>query len=456
MDSVEQAARRRIVICDGATRYDIAAPVDLTVAAVLGRIGVADGARTLTVRDGEGREVDRGRALRDCADGDILAVVDTSVSPVGPRRSSRDPGAAAGSDAAVWTATGAVALGALALAAVATGLTAPLTTIVAAVFAATAVAGGVVWARRAGTDPASGIAGAFAPLALAFAAGVLAAPSLPWGGAHIAVLCAGAAVAVLAAALAVITADRTAAAALGAVAVLTAGVVALWALTVVFALPAAAACAVTLGAAPVVLRALPATAVSARPGMFIDFVRFQTLRWTVREPEPDPAHVVTADAARDVVTRSMALWRAGAAVVGIAVMISAPAALIPLAAAPLVRAGQIALAVCVLVALTLQSRRASDGLLRWMPRAAAFVVALALAGAATRAVAATVVPVTAGAVLAAAVAAAVLIVPVARGARSLRWSRLGDVLEALAVALALPAGLLAAGVVDLVRGMMAS
>jgi hypothetical protein len=61
----------------------------------------------------------------------------------------------------------------------------------------------------------------------------------------------------------------------------------------------------------------------------------------------------------------------------------------------------------------------------------------------------------AAALMAAAMLAALLIVPVGRGASSLVWSRLGDTLEWLAVALALPMGLLAGDLVESVRTVMA-
>ena len=51
-------------------------------------------------------------------------------------------------------------------------------------------------------------------------------------------------------------------------------------------------------------------------------------------------------------------------------------------------------------------------------------------------------------------AIAAAIVPMGRGARSLVWSRVGDVFEWLAVVLALPAGLLAADTIGVLRGVM--
>jgi hypothetical protein len=62
----------------------------------------------------------------------------------------------------------------------------------------------------------------------------------------------------------------------------------------------------------------------------------------------------------------------------------------------------------------------------------------------------------AGILLAVGAAAAFIVIPAARGAQSLFWSRFGDVFEWIAIALSLPAGLLAADAIDVLRGVMNS
>jgi hypothetical protein len=79
------------------------------------------------------------------------------------------------------------------------------------------------------------------------------------------------------------------------------------------------------------------------------------------------------------------------------------------------------------------------------------VAAVALVGA-LRAAGPLFLTVLAGAALLLGVAIAAAIVPMGRGARSLVWSRVGDVFEWLAVVLALPAGLLAADTIGVLRG----
>ncbi|QAY59130.1 hypothetical protein ET475_03405 [Microbacterium protaetiae] len=453
MDSVETAQRRRVAICDGATRHDIAAPADMTMDAVLRHVGI-DG--PVVLRDRTGAEVDPLWLLREYDDGDVFTVVDPSLSsPRSRRRRGGDPAAAPHEHAAAMVAVFAVLIALLApLTARASGAT---SIIVGLIVGVAALAVGIVWARRTTADDADLTGGFYAPLALALAAGLLVSPALAWGSVHVAVICAASAVAVLAGVMTLVAAGRVVAAAAGAVTGVAAAVAGLWALVLVWGLPAAAACAVTLGLAPVVLRVLPSSVLSAAPGMFIDFMRFQTLRWSARQREPEPAHAVRAAQARSMVAQSAARWRAGTILVCVTVAVSAPFALARLDTADvLTRSGQIAVAVCLVIALTLQSRRALHGTVRWMPRAATAVVVASLAVGVGGIVGVGVIEAAAVVLLAVAVIAAAVIVPIGRGLRSLRWSRVGDMLESLAIALALPAGLLAAGVVDLLRGMMAA
>jgi hypothetical protein len=59
-----------------------------------------------------------------------------------------------------------------------------------------------------------------------------------------------------------------------------------------------------------------------------------------------------------------------------------------------------------------------------------------------------------GLMLAAGVVAAAIAVPLAGGSRSLSWSRTGDIVESIAIALVVPASLLAAGTFDTLRGVI--
>ncbi|WP_417563455.1 hypothetical protein [Microbacterium sp.] len=461
--ALDAGTRRRVAIRDGSTSFEIAAPVDMTMHAVLTRIGIdrAD------LRDRAGVPVDPRRTLRDCADGDVFTVIDDAARPASRRRARRAGGGDLRSGAAV-TALGAFALVIIGLTPVVSGISAPLTTVLGLVVAAGAVAVGVVAVRRAPTaEPAAGgragesadgtgrLGGAHAALALMFAAVLLVAPGLAWGTVFVAMIGALSAVAVLAAVLALVAASPISSGALGALSGTAAVLAGVWLLVLVSGLPPVAACAVTLGSAPVALRILPPILVTARPGMFIDFARFQMLRWSARQREPEPAQAVSAAQAAAMVARSDAQWRAGTAMVCLAAAVSAPFALIPLHTDDvLTLVGQAVLAVCAALALMLRSGRNPRGLLRWMPGAAAVVVVgtggIALLDVVGRELLGPVALV----VLAAAVIVAAVIVPIGRGMRSLSWSRVGDRIDAVAVAFALPAGLVAAGLIPLVRGVM--
>ncbi|MEQ6897835.1 hypothetical protein [Microbacterium sp. KR10-403] len=452
MDSVETAQRRRVVICDGPVRHDVAASADSALGAVLRHLGIDPSA--VTLHDRAGSALDLARPLGDCEDGTVLTVVDPSATTT-PRRQRARAAAASTPHEHIPAVLAVFAVLLVALTPLTTRASTPLTAALGAVAAIGAVVGGVVWARRTPGDDVELSGGFFASPVLVLAAGLLVAPSLAWGSVHVAVICAATAVAVLSGVLALVAAGRVVAAAYATVAVLGAGLAVLWTIILLLSMPASAACAVALGLTPLVLRLLPSTALNAAPGMFIDFVRFQTLRWSVREREPEPAHAVRAAQARTMVAQSAARWRVGAIITCLTAAASAPFALVPLAGDPVVFAGQIALAACGTIALALQSRRALDPMVRWMPRAAAAVVVLSLVAAALGGVGAELVLAGAVVLLVGGVVIAAVTVPVGRGARSLRWSRVGDMLESLTVALALPAGLLAAGFIDLLRGMMA-
>ncbi|KEP75471.1 hypothetical protein HR12_32540 [Microbacterium sp. SUBG005] len=123
---------------------------------------------------------------------------------------------------------------------------------------------------------------------------------------------------------------------------------------------------------------------------------------------------------------------------------------------PVVLGGRIALAVTVVLALLLSSRKSTVPFLRWVARSGAAVVVAAVLAALVPTIEPMMLVTVAGGILVVALGAALLIVPVGRGLRSLGWSRTGDVFEALATALSLPAGMLAAGAIEVARAMMAT
>ena len=231
----------------------------------------------------------------------------------------------------------------------------------------------------------------------------------------------------------------------------------IWGACLLLGLPATAAPAITLGAVPVALRALPSILLDVPPGMFIDYERFQRTRWSVRQQLPEPGGPVTMPAVSRLVDESSARLLVGTAVLCGAAALSAPFAVPAFDGDdPIVLGGQIGVLACAVLALLFGARRFSAPALHWLPRIAAVVVLCCVAASLARLGPGGWLVVLCALLLLAGLIAAAAAVPVARGARSLSWSRAADVFEWLAVALSLPAGLLAAGAIELLRGMMAT
>ena len=215
--------------------------------------------------------------------------------------------------------------------------------------------------------------------------------------------------------------------------------------------------AVTLGLVPVAQRVLQSSLVDVAPGTFIDYGRFQSTRWTVRQNLPDEVRTIEADDADALVERSTARLT-----IGVVLLIAAGAASAFTALPtfdtdnPVVLGGRIALATTVVLALLLSSRRSTVPFLRWVERLGAAAVVVAVLMALLPRVSPDMLVVFAGILLVVGLGSALLVVPVGRGLRSLGWSRTGDIFEALATALSLPAGMLAAGAVEIARAMMAT
>jgi hypothetical protein len=446
--------RRRIAIVDGAARWDLALPLDARIDAVLARIGVAltDGAHVLV--ESRGTEVELGRPASSFDDGEVLVVVDLAERVPVPRGGAasggvaRDPGGAAG----FWLLGTAGVLAAVLALLLPEALAGLPRIVIALVLGIGALATAITGALRAGPDATP----AFAPVALAFGAGVCAVPELPAATTSTAVVAGLVASAVVAGLLALLarTGPVRAGVATGGVLLVVLAVV--WGGSLLLGMPPASAAAVSLGLAPLALRAIPSTLLDVPPGTFIDYQRFQLTRWAVRQQLPEPAGRVTLPSVRRLVDESSSRLLVGTAVLCGAAALSAPVAVAGFSRDPIVLGGQIGVLAAAALALLLGARRFSSPALHWLPRIAAVSVLGTAVLAVIRLGGGSWALLVAAVLLAAGIVAGALAVPVARGARSLSWSRAGDLVEWLAVALCLPAGLLAAGVIDLLRGMMAA
>lgn len=454
----ETGLRRRIAIVDGTRRLDLVVPAHATVAAVLDAVGVHARTDREVVMETGGREIAPAQRVGDLRDGAVLVLADLSVrmGSATARTAAAEAVREAQPPAAWWVLGGAGAvLAVVSLASPPVG-EGGARVVVGAFVAVAAVLAGVFVAVRAPRRRPSSIAAPAGILLLAFAAGTAVVPGMPAARAVLAVFTGMLLAAVIAGAMSVVTRSpvlraQTRVAMTGLLVL-----AAVWGAALLLHADVAAPAAVTLGLVPPAQRVLLAGAVDVPPGTFIDYERFQTTRWTVRQQLPDAVRSIDGGDADALVARSTARLTAGVSLFVAAGAASAPFAVGGFDASdPLVLAGRIALAVTVVFALLLGGRSSTVPALRWVARGGALAVVLSVLVALMPAADATTLVIVAAVLLVVGAASAFLVVPAGRGVRSLTWSRLADVIESLAVALSLPAALLAAGAVELMRGMMA-
>lgn len=452
--------RRHVAIFDGERRIDVVLSGRATLGEALVAFGVdVDGVRRVLV-DRDGRQVDPATAGDRFDDGSVVTLIDPLEHVQHTARNGGHRNANDVATPAIGGALGAFGVVVTALALLTPPVIDPVSrTLLTVVAGAGAVIVAAVWAVRSRRDRPS-TALAIGALALAFCAGVVAVPTLPAAGRESAVFAGLAFSGVLAAALVVLATRAADRARLGVTAVIVLCFAALWGAAVLLGLPSAAPCAAALGAVPVALRTLPAFLLDVPPGVFIDYPSFQSTRWAVRERTPEPIDTVPAKTVRALVERSFLRLMTATLLLSAVAAVSAPFAFGGpggfVGAGPITSIARMVLATSVTVSLVLGARRISNVTMRWMPRAAATIVAGVALVEVSVSVGAPTLVAGAAAALTAGVVTAVIVVPISRGARSLFWSRFADVLDVIAVVLALPAGIVAAGAIDLLRGAMAS
>lgn len=209
--------------------------------------------------------------------------------------------------------------------------------------------------------------------------------------------------------------------------------------------------------AGVALRALPYWIISVDDGHHVDYSRFAQLRWSVRgdmpeyRPHVDLNEVEATVRVLDTRLRAATVYLCVLVALGlgcVATFLSAPT-----------RTQRVAAAIAVVLnalGVVLTSRRTAAAAVRTPPRLAVglgLIAAGIVAGidldtlAGLRALIAT------GVLLLAGMIAGGIALAISRGARSILWSRVGDIVEALSVALMVPAALVAVGTIDILRGV---
>lgn len=445
---------RRVALVDGASRYDLVVPLHASVDDVLRAAAVTDdGIRIMGV---VGREIDRATTMRSLDDGAVLVLVDPAAPSTVPTERPVPPVVARRVPAA-WAVL-AVGGGILALLRLLGGdaLPSSVRTAVALIAVAAALASATAFSLAVRERTATLIPVACLVM-LAFGGGAALVPDVPASSALVAVFSGLLGGSVVAGVMGVLGATATLRAQGRTAATVAAVLAAIWGLGLLLHLDATAPAAVTLGIVPIAQRVLQASLVDVAPGTFVDYARFQTARWTVRQNLPDEVRTIDAADADALVERSTARLTVGVVMLVAAGAASAFAALPSFPGdAPVILGGRIALASAVVLSLLLGSRKSTVPFLRWVERSGAAVVIAAVLVALLPSITSGLLVVVAGLCLAVGLGCALLTVPIGRGFRSLGWSRTGDVVEALATALSLPAGMLAAGGVEIARAMMAT
>jgi hypothetical protein len=454
--------RRKIVVLSGDRRVDAAVPLDDSLRSALVALGYALEPGRHAVLDRTGAEADLDAPGSELHDGALFSIVDLHATSPGRVDVATAVTEKRDDKGALWWLIGTLAVVLAVVALLDAGGDATLRftmarVLTALVLAAGAVASAALWAMRGPRNATGEALAMLAPLALAFASGVMMIDPALEGSVHLAVMTGLFAAGVLATLLAA-TVDALrlrSAASTAAVVLLALGAV--WGCTLLAGLGVAGAAAISAGAVPLALRFLPSTLVNVPEGHHINYRHFMSNRWTVRGDVPESPDAIELGPVRDVVDASSARLVTGVVLLAVTAAVFLPLALAgPLPEGGFVSGGAIALVATLTISLLLSPRHYATPVLRWAPRAACAVVVLAAAVAITTMFADAVVLVVAAGLLVTGIAAAVLLVPIGRGARSLAWSRLADFFEWMAVAFSLPAGLLAADVLNALRGMMST
>ena len=456
-EPVDARERRRVVVLAPDRRIDVALNIDDNVRQALTELGYSlDGTRSV-VLDHHGRTVALGTPVTELSDGALLAIVDPDAPDVVEERVVAPTLATSpviGADVVLPLA----AIGILVIVAFlgSTGTQSDVRTAAAVVVGAVAVAFGLIWAARAVADRTIDAITVFAPVVLAFGAGFVIVPPALESSTSVAVVTGLLAVAiVIAVMLATVRVPRLRGA-LGALLVIVVVLAAIWLLGLLVGVGAAAPAAVSLGLVPIALRALPSTLLDVPPGYQIEYRHFLTSRWSVRGSIPESPGAVEVSDLLEVIEVSSSRLVVGTVALSLVAAVSAPVAVgVFVDASPLVLGGAIGLWVTVVLALAIHPRHSGTVVTRWSPRLAAAAVAAFATPVVTAALGDSGVLAAAGAVIIA-IAVAVALVPIARGVRSLGVSRVADILEFLSTVLSLPAALLAANAIEVVRRLVSA
>lgn len=456
--------QRRIAIIGDGLRLDVSASLSHTLAQALSVTGITIEPGRDVLLDRSGREIAPATPVGDLEDGMLVTVVDLTKRLLSASDAPARHHSARADHRSTWwllaTVSMLLAVGALAALLAGSALLDDATLLNGALhawaplaLAAGALAAASLWIARSPAHGA-GAAALVSTLSLAFAAGTLAIPDAT-AASHLAVTVGLLTAATLGAAMAVAAQDRTLRAIAATLSVLLLVYGGIWGAVLLLEWGVVAAGALTLGLVLPGVRFLPTSLLPVADGYLINYKHFMSSRWTVRGSIPHEPGAVLMEAIRPTVEIAAARLRTGTIALCVTAPLMAPLVLPGMYDEGLfVRIGSIGLVIATITALFLMPRHGSDPATAWVSRAAAAVVVIEAALVVGPRATDVVVTVLATGLLAIGVLAAILIVPVSKGTRSLAWSRVGDALESMSVAFALPFALLAANMIELVRGMM--
>ncbi len=445
---------RRVVVQDADHRIDFTVPTSRTIADVLGAAGISLSEGSVALIDGD-QQTDLGATVHDLSDGALLTVVDPTLHPESTRTHQHHATHDARGDVTWWLLS---ATGVTGLALAATGTLnrtwqpialAGLALITLAVAARPPVRPAQPHPTRRWTSAAADASRVIGPVLLAVAAALSLIPTGMHGSTQVTVvIAAGTAAGVLLVAQLVLPQPATRAM-IGTTARLAMVVAAVWAAVVYLGWTVQAGAALTVGLVPLAIRALPTTLLRLPQGYFVEYRRFLRNPWSVRGRVPDPAGPIDPDWITGQVTQSHAARGSGTFVLAAIGAISLPFAVPGNGVGGLAAAGTAIMLTCYVLTLLLIVRPEASAMVRWSVRASAFVGlaigARLLLGTINDPWIVALVLVLGG------LLAAALIAPLARGFTSLSLSRIGDMVQGLAVVLSMPAAFVAANGVELVR-----
>lgn len=460
---------RRVVVVDGPQRREVLLSLTSSVSDSLRNEGIDSTLRPMLVVTADGAPLDLS-SPPTVADGALLTVLDLEAVRASVQAAENNRSIPTTDYAGpLWSVVASVAMIAAfaAIVGLVTTHSAGVVPVVriglVVVLLALTVVAALHCMRRVGDSRAGGERAAvryrlfapalFAPAALGFAGGVIAIPGDLVAAGHLAVFTGLLVAAIAQAAVGLRAAGTTFAGATGVVTISLIVLAALWGSTLMLGVDAGIAAALAAGAAPVALRALPALSLDVPEGQLLEYSTFMRNRWTVRGAIPPESRPVAAHEIDGTMSRARLQLRAGTVVFGLVAAASIPVVFAAEAPDALVGIARLVLAGAIISSFLLYPRQANDPLSRWAPRAAAGAVGAVVALSFARSSGGVVPLVSAVVLLLVALGVAATIVALTRGVRSLGVSRLADVVENITTVVALPAAIVAAGLIGILRGV---